>query len=48
MVCFMNIEDMVPGLNRYYLLVGMDIPKFTFTQYSYELEQVKIIDGLLI
>ena len=27
------------GLNRYYLLVGVDIPKFTFTHYSCQLEQ---------
>ena len=27
------------GLNRYYLLVGADIPKFIFIQYSYHLEQ---------
>ena len=23
------------GLNKYHLLVGVNIPKFTFTQYSY-------------
>ena len=27
------------GLNKYCLLVGVDIQKFTFTQYSYQLEQ---------
>ena len=27
------------GLNKYHLLVGVEIPKFTFTQYSYQLEQ---------
>ena len=26
------------GLNKYYLSVGMEIPKFTFIQYSYQLE----------
>ena len=26
------------GLNRYYLL-GVDIPKFIFTQYSYQIEK---------
>ena len=27
------------GLNRYYLLVVVIIPKFIFTQYSYQLEK---------
>ena len=27
------------GLNKYHLLVGVEMPKFTFTQYSYQLEQ---------
>ena len=31
--------QLLHGLNKYHLLVGMDIPKFTFTQYSYQLEQ---------
>ena len=29
--------QLLQGLNRYYLLVGVDIPKFTFSQYSYQL-----------
>ena len=36
----MNIKDnYLHGLNKYHLLVGVDIPQFTFTQYSYHLEQ---------
>ena len=27
------------GLSKYHLLVGVDIPQFTFMQYSYQLEQ---------
>ena len=27
------------GLNKYHLLVGVDTPQFTFTQYSYQREQ---------
>ena len=27
------------GLNRFYLLVGIDIPKFILTEYSYQLEK---------
>ena len=27
------------GLNKYHLLVGVEMPKFTFTQYCYQLEQ---------
>ena len=26
-------------LNKYHLLVEVEMPKFTFTQYSYQLEQ---------
>ena len=28
-----HIGQLLHGLNRYYLLVGVDIPQFTFTQY---------------
>ena len=31
--------QLLHGLNKYHLLVGVDIPKFTFTQYSSQLEQ---------
>ena len=31
--------QLLHGLNKYHLLVGVDIPKFTFTQYSYQMEQ---------
>ena len=27
------------GFNQYHLLIGINIPQFTFTQYSYQLEQ---------
>ena len=27
------------GLNKYHILVGVEMPKFTFTQYSYQPEQ---------
>ena len=32
--------QLVHGLNKYHLLVGVDIPKFTFTQHSYQLEHL--------
>ena len=31
--------QLLHGLNKYHLLVGMEIPKFTFTKYSYPLQQ---------
>ena len=31
--------QLLHGLNKYHLLVGVEMPKFTFTQYSYQLEQ---------
>ena len=31
--------QLLHGLNKYHLLVGVKMPKFTFTQYSYQLEQ---------
>ena len=31
-------RQLLHGLNKYHLLVGLDIPKFTFTQFSYQLE----------
>ena len=31
--------ELLCGLNKYHLLVGVEIPKFTFTQYSYQLKQ---------
>ena len=31
--------QLLHGLNKYNLLVGVEMPKFTFTQYSYQLEQ---------
>ena len=41
--CFMD-------LNRYYLLVGVDIPKFIFPQNSYQLEKknISIAESLLM
>ena len=30
--------QLLHGLNKYYLLVGVEMPKFTFTQCSYQLE----------
>ena len=31
--------QLLHGLNKYHLLVGVEMPKFTFTQYPYQLEQ---------
>ena len=31
--------QLLHGLNKYHLLVGGEIPKFMFTQYSYQVEQ---------
>ena len=31
-------RQMLHGLNRYHLLGGVDISKFTFTKYSYKLD----------
>ena len=31
--------QLLHGLNKYHLLVGLAILQFTFTQYSYQLEQ---------
>ena len=31
--------QLLHGLNKYHLLVGVEIPKFTFTQYSHQIEQ---------
>ena len=31
--------QLLHGLIKYYLLVGVVIPEFTFTQYAYQLEQ---------
>ena len=31
--------QLLHGLNKYQLLVGVEMPKFTFNQYSYHLEQ---------
>ena len=31
--------QLLHGLNKYHLLVGVEMPKFTFTQNSYQLEQ---------
>ena len=31
--------QLLHALNKYHLLVGVEMPKFTFTQYSYQLEQ---------
>ena len=31
--------QLLHGLNKYHLLVGVEMPNFTFTQYSYQLEQ---------
>ena len=31
--------QLLHGLNKYHLLVGMDTPKCTFIHYSYQLEQ---------
>ena len=31
--------QLLHGLNKYHLLVGVEMPKFTFSQYSYQLEQ---------
>ena len=31
--------QLLHGLNEYHLLVGVDIQEFTFTQYTYQLEQ---------
>ena len=31
--------QLLHGLNKHHLLVGVEMPKFTFTQYSYQLEQ---------
>ena len=31
--------QLLHGLNIYHLFVGMDIPKFTFTKYTYQMEQ---------
>ena len=31
--------QLLHGLNKYHLLVGVEMPKFTFTHYSYQLEQ---------
>ena len=30
--------QLLHGLNKYQLLVGVDMPKFTFTQYSSQME----------
>ena len=30
--------QLLHGLNKYYLLVRVEMPEFTFTQYSYQLE----------
>ena len=30
--------QLLHGLNKYHLLVGVEMPKFTLTQYSYQLE----------
>ena len=32
-------RQLLHGLNKYHLLVGVEMPKFSFTQYSYQLEQ---------
>ena len=32
-------EQLLHGLNKYHLLVGVEMQKFTSTQYSYQLEQ---------
>ena len=32
-------RQLLHGLNKYHLLVGVEMPKSTFTQYSYQLEQ---------
>ena len=32
-------EQLLHRLNKYHLLVGVEIPKFTLNQYSYQLEQ---------
>ena len=32
-------RQLLHGLNKYHLLLGVDIPHFTFTQYSNQLEQ---------
>ena len=32
--------QLLHGFNRCYLLVGMDITKFIFTQYAYQLENI--------
>ena len=31
--------QLLHGINKYHLLVGVEMTKFTFTQYSYQLEQ---------
>ena len=31
--------QLLHGLNKYHFLVGVEMPQFTFTQYSYQLEQ---------
>ena len=31
--------QLLQGLNKYHLLVGVEMPKFNFTQNSYQLEQ---------
>ena len=31
--------QLLQGLNKYHLSVGMEIPKLTFIKYSYQLEQ---------
>ena len=38
-VLYEHRGQLLHGLNKYHLLVGVDMPKFTFTQYSYQLEQ---------
>ena len=31
--------QLLHGINKYHLLVGVEMPKFTFIQYPYQLEQ---------
>ena len=31
--------QLLHGFNKYHFLVGVEMPKFTFTQYSYQLRQ---------
>ena len=38
-VLYEHIGELLHGLNKYHLLVGVDIPQVTFTPHSYQLEQ---------